>query len=208
MLTWAQFAHARPDLAEAGRRLMYQFGVGLAFLATVRADGAPRLHPICPLLTDQALLGFLQPSPKRHDLHRDGRYALHAFPSEANEDAFYLCGPRPAAAATGIPATQSGGQDDPSFTLSGELRLEDREANPQDDIPELLSEAAPLAGLPAPHLTGGQAARDREAPARRPAPLAGQSTEDGPPSRRGSTSTRGRSGPAAAAHTTPAPTTA
>ena len=39
MLTWAEFAHARPELAEAGRRLLYQFGVGLAFLATVRADG-------------------------------------------------------------------------------------------------------------------------------------------------------------------------
>ena len=44
MLTWAEFAHARPDLAEAGRRLLYQFGVGLGFLATVRADGGPRLH--------------------------------------------------------------------------------------------------------------------------------------------------------------------
>jgi hypothetical protein len=90
MLTWAEFAHARPDLAEAGRRLLYQFGVGLGFLATVRADGGPRLQPMCPLLTDDALLGFLQPSPKRQDLHRDGRYALHSFPPEANEDAFYL----------------------------------------------------------------------------------------------------------------------
>jgi hypothetical protein len=32
MLTWAEFAHARPELAEAGRRLLYQFGVGLGFL--------------------------------------------------------------------------------------------------------------------------------------------------------------------------------
>jgi hypothetical protein len=92
MLTWAEFAHARPDLAEAGRRLLYQFGVGLAFLATVRADGGPRLHPMCPLVTDDALLGFLQPSPKRQDLHRDGHYALHSFPADANEDAFYLSG--------------------------------------------------------------------------------------------------------------------
>ena len=92
MLTWAQFAHARPDLAEAGRQLLYQFGVGLAFLATVRADGGPRLHPMCPLVTDDALLAFLQPSPKRGDLHRDGRYALHAFPPEGNEDAFYISG--------------------------------------------------------------------------------------------------------------------
>jgi hypothetical protein len=92
MLRWAEFQRVRPDLAEAGRRLLYQFGVGLAFLATVRADGGPRLHPICPLVTDDALLGFLQPSPKRGDLRRDGRYALHAFPPDDNEDAFYLSG--------------------------------------------------------------------------------------------------------------------
>jgi hypothetical protein len=39
MLTWGEFALERPELAEAGRRMLYQFGVGLAFLATVRADG-------------------------------------------------------------------------------------------------------------------------------------------------------------------------
>jgi hypothetical protein len=92
MHSWAEFAHARPELADVGRRLLYQFGVGLAFLATVRADGGPRLHPMCPLMTDHALLGFLQPSPKRGDLHRDGRYALHSFPPDDNEDAFYLSG--------------------------------------------------------------------------------------------------------------------
>jgi hypothetical protein len=69
-----------------------KFGVGLAILATVRADGGRRLHPMCPLVTDDALLGFLQPSPKRGDLHRDGCYALHAFPPEDNEDAFYISG--------------------------------------------------------------------------------------------------------------------
>ena len=92
MASWAEFHQARPDLAEAGRRLLYQFGVGLAFLATVRPDGGPRLHPICPLLTDDALLGFLQPSPKRQDLYRDGRYTLHSFPADDNEDAFSLSG--------------------------------------------------------------------------------------------------------------------
>jgi hypothetical protein len=92
MPTWGEFALERPELAEAGRRMLYQFGVGLAFLATVRADGGPRVHPICPLVTGDALVGFLQPSPKRGDLHRDGRYALHAFPADENEDAFYLSG--------------------------------------------------------------------------------------------------------------------
>jgi hypothetical protein len=89
---WREFRERRPDLGDAGRRLLYQFGVGLGFLATVRPDGAPRLHPICPLLTDDALLGFLHPSPKRQDLDRDGRYALHSFPCDDNEDAFSVSG--------------------------------------------------------------------------------------------------------------------
>jgi hypothetical protein len=63
MLSWDEFQRLRPDLAEAGRRLLYQFGVGLGFLATVRGDGGPRLHPMCPLVSDNALVGFLQPSP-------------------------------------------------------------------------------------------------------------------------------------------------
>ncbi len=34
MLTWNDFANAEPELAEAGRSLLCQFGVGLAFLAS------------------------------------------------------------------------------------------------------------------------------------------------------------------------------
>jgi hypothetical protein len=92
MVTWAEFRTTRPDLADAGRDLLYQVGVGLAFLATVRPDAGPRLHPFCPLITDDALVGFIIPSPKQRDLHRDGRYALHSFPTPDNEDAFYLSG--------------------------------------------------------------------------------------------------------------------
>jgi hypothetical protein len=71
---------------------MYQYGVGLAFLATVRSDGGPRVHPMCPLIADAGLFAFLIPSPKREDLHRDARYAMHSFPADQNEDAFYLTG--------------------------------------------------------------------------------------------------------------------
>jgi hypothetical protein len=90
--TWGEFAGERPDLADAGRKLLYQFGVGLAFLATTREAGAPRVHPMCPLLTDDGLYAFIVPSPKRNDLHRDGRYAMHSFPADDNEDAFSVTG--------------------------------------------------------------------------------------------------------------------
>jgi hypothetical protein len=92
MLPWTAFADERPDLAEAGRELLYQFGVGLAFLATTRADGAPRLHPMCPILIPDGLFAFIVPSPKRADLHRDGRFAMHSFPTDDNEDAFAISG--------------------------------------------------------------------------------------------------------------------
>jgi hypothetical protein len=44
------------------------------------------------VLVDGRLLAHVIQSPKRDDLHRDGRYALHSFPVEGNEDAFYLTG--------------------------------------------------------------------------------------------------------------------
>jgi hypothetical protein len=92
VLSWPAFARARPDLADAGRALLYQYGVGLAFLATVDRYRGPRTHPVCPLIADDGLFLFVIPSPKRNDLHRDGRFALHAFPPEANEDAFSVYG--------------------------------------------------------------------------------------------------------------------
>jgi hypothetical protein len=92
MLTWNDFQHAEPELAEAGRALLYFFGVGLAFLATTRRSGAPRLHPICVIQTGEGLYGLIVPSYKLADLRRDGRYALHSYPLPHNEDAFNLSG--------------------------------------------------------------------------------------------------------------------
>jgi hypothetical protein len=92
VISWNGFRAEQPDLARQGAGLLYHYGVGLAFLGTVRADGGPRLHPMCPLLTETGLYAFIVPSPKQNDLHRDGRYAMHSFPLEDNEDAFYLSG--------------------------------------------------------------------------------------------------------------------
>jgi hypothetical protein len=69
-------------MAEEGRALLYDVGVGLGFLATVRLDGGPRVHPMCPLVSDEGLFAFIVPSPKLRDLHRGGRYALHSVPLE------------------------------------------------------------------------------------------------------------------------------
>jgi len=90
VISWRDFKALQPDLARQRAELLYHYGVGLAFLGTVRADGGPRLHPMCPLLT--GLYAFIVSSPKQRDLHRDGRYAMHSFPLDDNENAFYLSG--------------------------------------------------------------------------------------------------------------------
>jgi hypothetical protein len=94
MAMWKEFAAAAPGLAETGRALQQQFGPGLAFLATIRSDGAPRLHPVCPVVSGERLYVLITAgSPKRRDLLRDGRYALQTFPQpKPGGDEFYISG--------------------------------------------------------------------------------------------------------------------
>ena len=94
MLTWIDFARAEPEMAAAGAALLNQFGVGLAFLATVDGRGAPRLHPVCPVLSARGLHVLITAtSPKCGDLARDGRYALQTFPQpKPGSDEFYVAG--------------------------------------------------------------------------------------------------------------------
>ncbi|MDY7086177.1 MAG: pyridoxamine 5'-phosphate oxidase family protein [Actinomycetota bacterium] len=92
MPSWSDFLAAEPTLAAGIRALLQQYGPGLAYLATVRADGSPRVHPVSPVITDEGLYCFIIDSPKRRDLERDGRYALHSFPPEENDDEAFLTG--------------------------------------------------------------------------------------------------------------------
>ena len=93
MATWSEFETDAPALAAAGRQLLYQYGPPLGFLATVRPDGGPRVHPFCPIVTNGALWAFiLRHSPKGADLLRDPRFALHAFPARDLDDEFFVRG--------------------------------------------------------------------------------------------------------------------
>jgi hypothetical protein len=89
---WAVFASASPELSAQVRSLFEQYGRAFGYLATVRRDGGPRVHPVSPVLADGGLFCFVLPSPKRRDLERDGRYALHAYPAESADDEAYLAG--------------------------------------------------------------------------------------------------------------------
>ena len=92
MASWSDFVAAEPSLAASIRALLQQYGPGMGYLATVRADGGPRVHPVSPVITDEGLYCFVVDSPKRRDLERDGRYALHSYPPEENDDEAYLTG--------------------------------------------------------------------------------------------------------------------
>ncbi len=49
-----------------------------SYLATVRADGAPRVHPVTPIVTADGLYVFMEPtSPKAADLRDRKLFALH-----------------------------------------------------------------------------------------------------------------------------------
>ena len=94
MITWTQFTEKQPALAETGRGQFYQHGLGLGFLATVRADGGPRVHPVCPVISAAGLHVLILPGPKRGDLRRDGRYSLHSetYPPPREDDGFAVSG--------------------------------------------------------------------------------------------------------------------
>jgi hypothetical protein len=97
MKSWIDLCVEKPEVAESGKKLLLQSRahVGLAFLATLRKDGAPRLHPVSLVLSKGHLyVGIPPTSPKCADLIRDGRYALQAYPPSKNDagEEFYLAG--------------------------------------------------------------------------------------------------------------------
>ena len=85
MASWDEFERAQPAMAAVGRRLLEQHQ--LAYLGTTRKDGSPRVHPVCPLIAEGRLFVATQrTSPKRFDLLRDGRYALHMLPGAGDSE--------------------------------------------------------------------------------------------------------------------------
>ena len=68
--------------------------MGLGFIATVRKDGGPRVHPVCPVISPAGLHVLILPGPKRGDLRRDGRYSLHTemFAPPREDDGFAVSG--------------------------------------------------------------------------------------------------------------------
>jgi hypothetical protein len=82
LATWAQFANAHPHFASFGEeRLSHR----VAYFATVRSDGSPRLHPVTAHISDGVCFLYMEPtSLKAGDLKRDHRYALHCTVEDAD----------------------------------------------------------------------------------------------------------------------------
>lgn len=74
-MSWSALESGNPELAAFGAARLHG---QVSYLATLRADGGPRVHPVTPIARDGHLFLFMEPtSPKAADLRRDGRYALH-----------------------------------------------------------------------------------------------------------------------------------
>jgi hypothetical protein len=91
MLTWAEFADAAPELAAEGRRLLRLDGQDQGFLATLRGDDLPRIHPVYVGVVGDRLYTFVS-GGKRKDLESDGRYALHAHQDQSVPHEFAVRG--------------------------------------------------------------------------------------------------------------------
>lgn len=92
-MSWGELEAGMPGLAAYGAERFHTFGV--AYLATVRADGSPRVHPVTPIVGRGRLFLFMEPtSPKGGDLRRDGRYALHCAVSDTSGESgeFFVSG--------------------------------------------------------------------------------------------------------------------
>ena len=87
---WDTFATAEPEMAAVLRKILEW--IPISYIATVRRDGAPRVHPFCPIFARGRMFIAVTPtSPKRWDLAHDGRYAMHALPGK-DDGEFYMTG--------------------------------------------------------------------------------------------------------------------
>lgn len=76
MGSWSAAVDAAPDLAGSVRARFDASGLGL--LATLRADGFPRISGVEPLFGADLWLGMMPESRKAADLLRDPRLCLHS----------------------------------------------------------------------------------------------------------------------------------
>jgi hypothetical protein len=137
MVTWGEFAKAEPELAAFGAG---RLRVPPAYLATVRQSGAPRVHPVTPIITADGLLLFMEPtSPKGRDLRERGWYALHNGVPDTHGSGgeFFVSGMGFVVedVATRAVAAQAASYDPAEQYVLFELKLSEARCNGYGDVP-------------------------------------------------------------------------
>jgi hypothetical protein len=83
-MSWATFTAEAPGIAEIFRR-RHAAAHNLCLLATLRADGSPRISPMEPrVFEDDLWLVGMPGTAKFRDLDRDPRFALHTATVDPN----------------------------------------------------------------------------------------------------------------------------
>lgn len=91
-MSWKTLEDQQPDLAAFGKARLHN---NVAYLATIRKDGSPRVHPFTPIIGEGHFFAFMEPtSPKGHDLRRAGQFAVHCSVSDTSGESgeFFVSG--------------------------------------------------------------------------------------------------------------------
>jgi len=137
MITWGEFTKAEPELAAFGAG---RLGLLPSYLATVRKSGAPRVHPVTPIVTGDGLFLFMEPtSPKGRDLRERGWYALHnGVPDTSGSGGEFFVGGRGFAvedAASWAMAAEAASYEPAESYVLFELKLGEARCNGYGDVP-------------------------------------------------------------------------
>lgn len=80
--SWGELRQASPDIAEFGRE---RLDGKVAYLATIRADGNPRVHPVTAFLSETRCFIFAEPeSSKVRDFLVNPHFHLHCAMSDSS----------------------------------------------------------------------------------------------------------------------------
>lgn len=75
-VNWKEFEASAPELALFGKQRLHE---QVSYLATIRKNSLPRLHPVTSLIGEGHLYLFMDAtSPKGKDLERGSAYVLHS----------------------------------------------------------------------------------------------------------------------------------
>jgi hypothetical protein len=100
LYSWGELTEASPDIAEFGRK---RLDGKVAYLATIRSNGAPRVHPVTAFLSETRCFIFAEPdSSKVRDFERNPRFHIHCAMSDSSGSSgeFQMSGAAEVAEAT------------------------------------------------------------------------------------------------------------